>query len=63
LCVLQAPLTYLVTVQSFHAEMKLSETAVAPQQQPSIIGKEDSDFVFNMRLLSGTTHDVTGDVN
>lgn len=55
--------TYLVTVQSFHAEMKLTEAAEASQQKPSIIGKEDSDFVFYMRLFSGATHDVAWDVN
>lgn len=54
--------THLVAVQSFHAQMKLTETAVASQQKPSII-EEDSDFVFNVSLFSSATHYVTGDVN
>jgi hypothetical protein len=55
--------THLVTIQSFHAEMKLPEAAVATQEKPSLIGKEDPDFVFNVSLLSSATHDVARDVN
>lgn len=54
---------HLFTVERLHAQMELTEAAEAAQQEPSIIGEENPDFVFHVSLLAGPSHDVAGDVN
>lgn len=55
--------THLFTVKRLHAQMELTEAAEASQQEPSIIGKENPDFIFHVSLLAGPSHDVAWDVN
>ena len=55
--------THLVTIEGFHAEMKLSKTTEASKQKPSIIAKKNSDFIFDVCLFTSSTHDVAWDVN
>lgn len=54
---------HLIAIKSFHVEMKLPKAAEPAKQKPPVVDEEDSDFVFDVRLLAGTTHDVARDVN
>lgn len=54
--------THLFTVKRLHAQMELTEATEATQQEPSIIGEENPDFIFHVSLLACASHDVAGDV-